>query len=90
MRTASQGLRDKRKPILLFRFSELLLLRLAERQFSGLLFHEPPRNTRVTRTHYCPRRRLLVRYDGQTEVNQAILLIVSLFQSVARQHTHTA
>ena len=36
-----------RKPILLLRLSGLLLLREAERQFSGLLFHEPPRSSRV-------------------------------------------
>ncbi len=32
-----------RKPLLLLRISALLLLREAERQFLGLLFHEPPR-----------------------------------------------
>ena len=31
-----------RKPILLLRSSRVLLLRVAERQFSGLLPHEPP------------------------------------------------
>ena len=36
----------RRKPMLLFRLSALFLLRLAERRFSGLLFQEPPRNTR--------------------------------------------
>ncbi len=35
-----------RSPILLLSLSGLFLLRLAERQFSGLLFHEPPRSTR--------------------------------------------
>jgi hypothetical protein len=32
-----------RKPILLLRLSEVLLLRVAERQLRGLLFQEPPR-----------------------------------------------
>ena len=36
-----------RKPLLLLRLSGLFLLRLAARQFLGLLFHEPPRNTRL-------------------------------------------
>jgi len=35
-----------RKPLLLFRLSGVFLLRLAERQFVGLLFHDPPRSTR--------------------------------------------
>ena len=35
-----------RKPLLSFRLSGLFLLRLAERQFLGLLFQEPPRSTR--------------------------------------------
>ena len=35
-----------RKPILSFRLSDALLFRYAERQFCGLLFHEPRRNTR--------------------------------------------
>lgn len=35
-----------RNPTLLLRFSGLFLLRLAERKLCGLLFHEPPRNTR--------------------------------------------
>jgi hypothetical protein len=30
----------------LFVFDGLFLLRFADRQFVGLLFHEPPRNTR--------------------------------------------
>ncbi|WP_445236554.1 hypothetical protein [Fortiea sp. LEGE XX443] len=33
-----------RKPTLLFRFSRVLLFRLADRQFWALLFHEPPRS----------------------------------------------
>lgn len=37
---------ETRNPILLFRLSGVLLFRFAERQFCGLLFHEPPRNTR--------------------------------------------
>ena len=36
----------KRKPLLLFRFVGVFLLRLAERRFCGLLFQEPPRRTR--------------------------------------------
>lgn len=32
-------------PLLLPRFVGLFLLRFAERQFVGLLFHEPPRRT---------------------------------------------
>jgi hypothetical protein len=35
-----------RKPLLSFRLSGLFLLRLAERQFHGLLFQDPPRSTR--------------------------------------------
>ena len=35
-----------RKPLLLFRFVGLFLLRFAERRFCGLLFQEPPRRTR--------------------------------------------
>ena len=35
-----------RKPALSFRFPAVFLLRFAERRFCGLLFHEPPRNTR--------------------------------------------
>jgi hypothetical protein len=34
-----------RKPRLLFSLSRAFLLRLAERQFLGLLFHEPPRSS---------------------------------------------
>lgn len=37
-----------RKPILLLRLSRLLLLREAQRQFSGLLFQEPPRSSRFS------------------------------------------
>jgi hypothetical protein len=36
----------KRRPLLLLRLSVSFLLRLAERNLIGLLFHEPPRNTR--------------------------------------------
>src|SRR5690606_20526122 len=36
----------KRKPTLLFRFDVSFLLRFADRRFSGLLFHDPPRTTR--------------------------------------------
>ena len=36
----------RRNPLLLFRFAVLFLLRLAERRLFGLLFQEPPRNTR--------------------------------------------
>ena len=35
-----------RKPLLLLRFDTVLLLRFAERKLFGLLFQEPPRNTR--------------------------------------------
>jgi hypothetical protein len=37
----------RRKPVLLSRLFGLLLLRLATRTFCGLLFHDPPRNTRL-------------------------------------------
>ena len=37
----------KRKPMLLFRLVGVFLLRFAERRFCGLLFHEPPRLTRL-------------------------------------------
>jgi hypothetical protein len=33
--------------MLLLRLSGVFLLRLAERKFLGVLFHEPPRNTRL-------------------------------------------
>jgi len=39
-------LRTSRKPLLLLRLFGLLLLRLAERMLSALLFQEPPRKTR--------------------------------------------
>jgi len=37
-----------RNPMLLLRLSGSLLLRLAARQFLGLLFQDPPRSTRDT------------------------------------------
>ena len=37
----------RRKPLLLLRLSGLLLLRFAARALFALLFHEPPRNTRL-------------------------------------------
>jgi len=40
------GVREIRNPLLLFRLSGLLLLRLAERQLLSLLFHDPPRSSR--------------------------------------------
>ena len=39
----------QRKPLLLFVFVGVLLLRLATRTFVVLLFQEPPRNTREPR-----------------------------------------
>lgn len=39
------GFLAARNPLLLFLLSGLLLLRLAERQLSLLLFHDPPRNS---------------------------------------------
>jgi hypothetical protein len=39
------GVLARRKPLLLLRLSGLFLLRFADRQFLGLLFQEPPRNT---------------------------------------------
>lgn len=36
----------RRKPRLLFRLSDVFLLRLAERTLCGLLFQEPPRSAR--------------------------------------------
>jgi len=38
---------ERRKPMLLLRLPGVLLLRLATRQFCGLLFHDPPRMTRL-------------------------------------------
>lgn len=38
----------KRKPLLLLRLSGVFLLRLAERKLFALLFHEPPRSTRLS------------------------------------------
>ena len=46
----SYGTKTRRKPMLLFRLSGLLLLRLADRQFSELLFQLPPRFTRFEPT----------------------------------------
>jgi len=37
----------RRNPLLLFRLSGVLLLRLAERVFLALLLKDPPRNTRL-------------------------------------------
>ena len=39
----------QRNPLLLFVFVGLFLLRFEARRLFGLLFHEPPRNTRVER-----------------------------------------
>ena len=47
-RVLAAGVRARRKPLLLFRFAVLFLLRLAARVFCGLLFQEPPRSTRLT------------------------------------------
>ena len=41
--------------MLLLRLVGLFLLRLAERRFLGLLFHEPPRRTRLL-NDACPLR----------------------------------
>ncbi len=46
----SYGTKTGRKPMLLFRLSGVLLLRLADRQFSALLFQLPPRITRFEPT----------------------------------------
>lgn len=48
-----------RKPLLLLRLSGAFLLRFATRQFSGLLFQEPPRKTRLlnfVRRNHRPRK----------------------------------
>ena len=45
-RLPPSSVRAIRKPLLLFRLSVVFLLRFAARRFLGLLFHEPPRNTR--------------------------------------------
>jgi hypothetical protein len=45
-RSVSYGTKTTRKPALLLRLSGSLALRLAIRQLTALLFHEPPRNTR--------------------------------------------
>ena len=42
-----RGEQQTRKPLLLFVFVGSFLLRLADRQFLGLLFQDPPRNTRT-------------------------------------------
>lgn len=44
--------RARRKPLLLFLLSGLLLLRLATRQFLALLFQLPPRRTRLEPSSY--------------------------------------
>lgn len=41
----------RRNPTLLLRLSGALLLRFATRQFCGLLFHDPPRMTRLEPLH---------------------------------------
>ena len=46
----SYGTKTRRKPTLLFRLSGVLLLRLADRQFSAGLFQLPPRITRFEPT----------------------------------------
>lgn len=46
---ACSGGLESRKPMLLLRLPVSLLLRLADRAFSALLFHEPPRCTRWPR-----------------------------------------
>ena len=46
----SYGTKTKRKPMLLCRLSGLLLFRVADRQFSALLFQLPPRITRFEPT----------------------------------------
>jgi hypothetical protein len=43
-----------RNPMLLFRLSGALLLRLADRQFAASLFHEPPRTTRAAPSRPAP------------------------------------
>ena len=48
--------------MLLLRLSGLFLLRLAERRLSGLLFQDPPRNTRRAIYQAAPRRRF--RFDA--------------------------
>lgn len=40
--------------MLLLRFVGVFLLRLAARRFCGLLFHEPPRKTRLGHTLLTP------------------------------------
>lgn len=52
-----EGANTTRNPLLLFRFAGLFLLRLADRQFLGLLFHEPPRSTRRTPFGLSPREK---------------------------------
>lgn len=42
-----QGVLAQRKPMLLFTLSGVLLLRLAQRALSELLFQLPPRSTRL-------------------------------------------
>jgi hypothetical protein len=43
---STQRTHTARKPLLLFVFVGSLLFRFADRQLTGLLFQEPPRNTR--------------------------------------------
>lgn len=45
--SVSYGTKTTRKPALLLRFCGSLALRFAIRQLTALLFHEPPRNTRL-------------------------------------------
>ena len=45
----------QRKPMLLLAFVGVLLLRFAHRALLALLFHEPPRNTRLLTFQSCPK-----------------------------------
>ncbi len=56
----------RRNPTLLLRLSGALLLRFATRQFCGLLFHDPPRMTRLE-----PLRLPLYRMTVQNAVSES-------------------
>ena len=82
---------NTRKPMLLLRLSGSLLLRLAERALSALLFQDPPRNTRATSQgapqnctlphQYAPVNAVVVKQ------NRALLRGASVNITPAHQHT---
>ena len=63
----------KRNPLLLLRLSAVFLLRLAERKFLGLLFQEPPRNTRLSSSGASPLKTITCKYLFAQSLGLAML-----------------